>query len=406
MLWRTAWRNLWRNKRRTLILVAAIVVGLLGVLFYISFVNAWWTQTVDNAVSITTGYVQIQAPGYYQNPQVKTNLPQDDRLERELWRLPGVAAVAARLKSYVLVANAEKSEMAMLIGTEPDGEKDVSMIPRSVREGQWLRAGESGKIVIGAELARRFKTKLGRRLVVRGTAPSGEVVDAVFRVAGIFDTGLADFDRATCYVTLADAQRYFNLEGRVTEYVLAAVDPDGSVKVKTAAQAVTPAAGYVVTTWMDQQPLVVALIEMSRSLMWIFNLFFFTAMAFGVANTMLMSVFERTREIGMMLALGVRRRTVVGVIVLEALFLALLGCGLGNGIGLLVVGYYEQHGIDLTSFVEGMSYMGMRGVLNPSLTASDLFIASLATLSVAVLVALYPAWKASRLRPTQALRQV
>lgn len=404
MLWMTAWRNLWRNKRRTLIILTAIIVGLLGVISYIGLVNAWWGQSVENAVAILTGHVQIQAPGYHENPQLKRNLVIDPALRGKLMAIENVVGVVPRIKTPILVSNAEKSEMANVVATVADDEPQVSMIPRSVVEGRWLETGDQNRVVIGATMARRFKTKLGRRLIIRATDPHGEMVDAVFRVVGIYNTGLQAFDRSTVYIRLADAQRLFDMPDRATEWVIATRLPEHADLVKALAADYVDPNKAVVTTWKDLNPMIVQLIEMSASLMWVFNLFFYMAMAFGIANTMLMSVLERTREIGMMLALGVKRSLILAVIMVEALLLALFASAIGAGLGGAIIAHYDRVGIDLTRWIDAMEFLGMRGVMNPYIRTSDMIIAVAATLVVALLMAIYPAWKASRLNPTDALR--
>ncbi|MDP8222970.1 MAG: FtsX-like permease family protein [Candidatus Lernaella stagnicola] len=406
MLWLTAWRNLWRNKRRTLILLAAIVVGLLGVIFYIALVNAWWGQSVENAVAILTGHVQVQAPGYHENPQLKRNIAIDPALRPKIMNIDHVAGAAARIKTMILVSNSEKSEMAQLIATEPGHEPQVSMIPNSIVEGRWLTSKDERKIVIGRTMAERFKTKLNRRMIVRATAPSGEVVDQVFRIVGIYDTGLKSFDKSAVYVRLNDAQTMFGMENRATEWVVATQLPDHAVEVAALVGGLVPPKETVVTTWMDLNPLVVKTMELSQFFMWFFNMFFYLAMAFGVANTMLMSVLERTKEIGMMLALGVKRSMILTVILLEALLLACVAGIVGGALGGGLVGWASERGLDLSAWVDGMSYAGMRGVLHPYVRVTDMILAIAVTAVVAVLMAIYPAWKASRMNPTTALRHV
>jgi ABC-type lipoprotein release transport system permease subunit len=408
MLWTTAWRNLWRNRRRTAIIITAIVVGMLGIVFYISFVNAWWRQTVENAVGILTSHVQVRHIAYSDNPQLKFNLPFDPSWRDKLKTIDRVTEAGPRIKAMVLFSNSEKSEMGQLIGTEPELEPGLSMIPRSIIEGQWLGPDDKNKIVIGKEMARRFKTKLGRRIILRGTDPDGQVVDAVFRVVGVFETGLKSFDQANAYVRLTDAQAIFGMEGKVTEWAVATVLPEDAEAVAALLPTkVDFAAGgkLAVFTWKELNPLVVKMMEYSVAMMWFFNMFFYLAMAFGVANTMLMSVLERTREIGMMLALGVRRSMILSIIIVEALLMSIFAAVIGAALAGGIVAYYGKHGINLTAWIDGLSYAGMRGIVHPYLSAIDVVLSIGVTAVVAVLVALYPAWKASRLNPTDAMRQ-
>lgn len=406
ILFKTAWRNLWRNKRRTLILIAAIMIGLWAVLFSMAFVNAWLADTVKNAVSTTVGHLQIQAPGYYENPQVKRNLSYDPELVAKLGRTPGSYGAAARIQGQVLLSNAEKAEMGLLVGIEPAREGSVSILPDSVTAGRWLEPGDQGKVVVGEAFLEKFKTKVGRRVIVRGNDANGEISDMLFRIVGAFRTPIKTFDERTAYVTLPDAQRFFALKGKVTEYIVSAQTPRHAPELKINVWALAPGDQYKVTTWQEQLPLIVKMKKLTDSVMWFFYAFFYVAMAFGIANAMLMAVHERRREIGMMLALGVRRITILGVIITESILLAVTAAIVGNGLGWLMVYYFQVRGLDLSAWVEGMNLWGMSGIMYPYLTGKDIVTATMATAFTAVIMTLYPAWKASRLRPVQALRVV
>ncbi|MHA1569372.1 MAG: ABC transporter permease [Alphaproteobacteria bacterium] len=406
MLIITAWRNLWRNKRRTLILIAAITVGLWAVLLSMAFFTAWLADTVKNSVSTTVGHVQVQAPGYYENPQVKRNLPYDPALVEKLALVPGSFGACARIQGQVLLSNAEKAEMGLAVGTDPSREKTVSVIPDSLVEGRWLEAGENGKIVVGQAFLEKFKTKIGRRVILRGNDANGEIADMLFHIVGAYRSTMKPFDERTVYITLSDAQRFFALDGKVTEYVAVAQAPRLAEELKLHVQQATPAEGHKVTSWQEQLPLVVKIKKMTDSIVWYFYSFFYIAMAFGIANAMLMVVHERTREIGMMLALGVRRITILGVVMFEALLLALTAAVVGNGLGYLIVLYFTHYGLNLSAWAEGMNQWGMSAVMYPYLTVNDIITATVATVITAFIMTLYPAWKASRLRPVKALRVV
>jgi ABC-type lipoprotein release transport system permease subunit len=280
------------------------------------------------------------------------------------------------------------------------------LVPGSLTSGRWLQPDDVGKIVVGEEFLRRFQTRLGRHVIVRGTTLHGDVADAAFVIVGAYTTGLAQFDRRTAYITLGDAQRLFDMTGRVTEYVLAGPSPHQSDVLKAAVSAVAAAPERVITTWQEQLPLILKMMELAGGFMWYFYAFFFIAMAFGIANSFLMAVHERRREIGMMLALGVRRRTVVGILFFEALALAIVGSLLGNAMSLALTSYFGTFGLNLTRWAEGMNEFGMSGIVYPYLRLDNLARATLATTITSVLVVLYPARKASRVRPVEALRSV
>jgi len=346
----------------------------------------------------------VQALGYYDNPQVKKNLPQNDELLHKLERLPNATGATMRLRGQVLLSNAEKAEMGQLIGVLPDREPGVSLVPGALVDGRWLEPGDRNQIVVGEEFLKRFKTRLDRRVIVRGNDANGEVSDALFKIVGVYRTTMKQFDRANAYVSLADAQAFFATPGRVTEYVLNGQAPLPALALEPAVVKLMPDDTHVVTTWQDQLPLIVEMMRFTEGFLWYFLAFFYVAMAFGIANSLLMVVHERTKEIGMMLALGVGRRTILQVILIEALLLAAVGAVVGNARSYGIVAYFEHAGLDLTAWAEGMNEFNMSGIIYPYLKLKDIVTATLATAFTAVAMALYPAWKASRLQPVRALR--
>lgn len=446
MLWITAWRNLWRNKRRTIIISTAIVVGLLGILLFMAYVNTWLRQMVENAAAIKIGHVQLQAPAYHENPQLKLNIPYDPTLREKLLAAPKVKGAGARIKAQIFARNPRKAEVTTLYGTIPADEADLSMTPASIvpewvrlprklleqveaeypdwekmtamrqqeiakerhpelaEPSRWLRDNDDKAIVIGSDMAKRFNAGIGSRITLRGSRLDGEVTGASFAVVGVFHTGLQEFDRTAVYVTLAAAQELFQMEGRVTEWVVNAEFPEDSWAVKESVAPLATPGEMTVTTWQEQEQLIVKMMAFTSRFVWIFYGFFYVAMAFGIANTMLMSVMERKREIGMMLALGVRRRTILGVILAEAACLAVFAGSISLVLGWVIVRHFEVNGLDLTAYIEGMSYFDMRGVMYPFLTTNDYLSVLVVTVGVAMAMALYPAYKASRLAPTVAIR--
>lgn len=401
---KAAWRNLWRNKRRTLFLVSAITIGLLGVIFFQSFMNGYKASMRDNAVATLTGHAKITAPGYQDNPVPSINFPRDEDRLLSLRRNPVVRGAASRVVGMVMASNAERSDRVTLVGVEPSFEKDVSIIPEAIVEGRWLKKTDVRKLVVGGAFCRRFKTKLGRRVVLMAYDTVGEISSQSFRIVGVFKSPTDSFDRSTVYATLSETQKFFALQDRVTEVVLWGDSAENAEALTELAENLWKGAGVQIKSWRELLPLMVQMFKLWDSVMGVFYLIYFIAMAFGIANTFLMVVHERTREFGVILALGVSRGMVMLMMIFESAFLAAFASLIGVGVGVASSAYFFKAGIDLSFAAEGMEFFGAASVIHPYLTPADVLKSFAATIFTAMIVSLYPAWKAGRVQPAEAIR--
>lgn len=401
---RIAWRNLWRNRRRTLLMLGAIVVSLLGVLFFVSFYNGYLEQMKDNAVSTLTGHVKIRHARFADNPLPRWNVAFDEARLSAVRAAPGCAGASARVIGSAMAGTAERSETVTVIGALPKAEPSVSIVPGSVTRGRWLEDSDERAIVVGEAFLKRFDVRLGRRVVLMAYDTTGEIASQVFRIVGAYKTNTLAFDRSTLYIGLADAQALFATPGRVTEIVALARAADDAPALAAAVEPLAAGADETVRTWRDIDPILGAMIDFSYQSLALFNAIFYIAMAFGIANTFLMIVHERTRELGVMSALGVARRTIVGMLLTEAAWLAAAGGAIGVAAGGALTAWLGARGMDLSRWGEGMEMLGMSGVIRPFLRTGDVSSALVTTLVVSMLMSLYPAWKAGRVRPVIAIR--
>ena len=423
-LTKMAWRNIWRNKRRTFILVCAMASGLLGIFICEGFVNGWLDSMIDGAVNKNIGHVAVFAKGYYENPAVEKHFVLDDALRKELESLPDKKAWTPRLKVNGLISNSEHSGMINLVGTDPAREARVSIIPSRISEGRWLKNGDPRAIVIGARLAEKFYPQyweepslskhpnpfdrvLGKKLVLRSQQyDSDEVGSELFRVVGVYRSGMSAYDETNAYITLAAAQNLVNLDGRLTEVniMLQSLDSvDSSAQVLR--KDIDPEK-LAAMTWKQQQPMTTKMIQMVDSMIIIFYIIFYTAMAFGIVNTLLMAVNERYREIGIMLAIGTKKWQVVVMVVLESFFLAVVSVAFGNALGIGLIKYFERNGLDLSSWAEGMAMYGIGKIIYPSISLDSVITMSITTFVVAVVFSLYPATRAARFKPIEAIQKL
>jgi len=400
--WRIAWRNVFRNPRRTLIVVTAIAVGVGGAVFAMAINYGMVFQMVENAIDRDLGHVQIHAPGYADDPGIAHRLGDGGaEVVRVLEAEPAVRAFAPRLRGQALVFSPRASAGAELIGIDPAREREVTRIADSLSQGEYLGSSRR-RVLVGAVLARRLTVKVGDKIVISVQDASGDLTGGAFRIAGIFDTASRDFDGGTIFMPLASAQALFGVGDDLSELVVVArnrseVEPlrdDLAARLGGKAE---------VRSWDQTQPLLRYMVELFDQMGWIVYGAVFVAMAFGIANVMLMAVHERIREIGILTAVGMRPQRLVGMIALESVVLTVIGLLLGLGLGLWAVASL-QDGIDLSRWGEGLSGFGVGARIVPTLRRADLTIPAVAAAITALLAGLWPALRAARLRPAEAVR--
>jgi ABC-type lipoprotein release transport system permease subunit len=408
-----AWRNLLRGWRRSAVVLVAIAVGLSACLLLVGWSHGFLRQMVDNAVSTRLGHLAVLAQGYQKNPDVQRNLPGGgSAIVAELERFPGAHA-SARLVGDGLLQSARRSSRVVLVGVDPVREARVSVIPGSLVEGRMplpllTTAGRRlPGIAIGAAMAERLRVKVGDKVVVH--AP-GEVGLGAFRVSGIFRSSSSELDRSHAYLRLEDAQRLLSVPGRVTEVAVLLDDPDRLPDFRALASAelarANPDGALDVLTWQEREPRMAAMLGLMADMTWVIYGAVFVAMAFGIANALLMMVYERIREFGMLRALGLQSSRLLALVLLESIVMTVAGTLIGLAIGVPIVLWLGEVGIDLASFADGLTEFGIGTTVYTSIELRDVVLPVVVALITAVLAALWPAWKAVRLRPAEAIRHI
>jgi putative ABC transport system permease protein len=408
-----AWRNLLRGWRRSAVVLVAIAVGLSACLLLVGWSHGFLRQMVDNAVSTRLGHLAVLAQGYQKNPDVQRNLPDSGRaIVAELERFPGVHA-SPRLVGDGLLQSARRSSRVVLVGVDPIREARVSVIPGALVEGKMplpllTTAGRRlPGIAIGAAMAERLRVKVGDKVVVH--AP-GEVGLGAFRVSGIFRSSSSELDRSHAYLRLEDAQRLLSVPERVTEVAVLLDDPDRLPELhafaSTALAAALPETLLDVLTWQEREPRMAAMLGLMADMTWVIYGAVFVAMAFGIANALLMMVYERIREFGMLRALGLQSSRLLALVLLESIVMTVAGTLIGLAIGVPIVLWLGEVGIDLASFADGLTEFGIGTTVYTSIALRDVVLPVVVALITAVLAALWPAWKAVRLRPAEAIRHI
>jgi putative ABC transport system permease protein len=413
---RLAVRNVARNRRRSLITLSAVLLGVTAVLVTRGITDGFLRLMVDDVVRGRTGALQIHATGYMASVDalpLEPSMAYEPALLKRVRAVPGVSGVSGRLIFAGLVSNG--LSQTTFIGRGLDLERERQAVPRfgfEVRAGgRVLAPGDHAHALLGSELARSFRAvPVGQqekdegsvdRVTLAASSPKGRANSMDVAVEGLSESTLPFENKRVVTVPLKLAQELLGMQGRVTELAVAVDDLNELDRIAAdLREELGP--GYEVHTWQELQPFVRDIISRQRYVMGLISVILFVIIITGIINTMLMSVFERVREIGTMLAVGMRRRQVLTMFLLEATLLGVLG-GLGGVLlGSTVVRAVAARGIPMSMVVTS----GSQSVLRPSLSPSFVLI----TLAVAVVGALvasaWPAWRASRLDPVEALRSV
>lgn len=404
VLLRLAVRSLGRNRRRTLITLTALSLGVALVVLAFGIGEGAKAMLVAQAVDARTGALQVHRQGYLDEQEalpLDLTLPHDDAFVARLARTPGVTAVAGRLSFAALASNGELTSMVVVQGFDAAREREVT--PRRAREvqpgdGTWLDEDKEAGAVVGKALAESMGRELGGLLTLTAAGAGGAMNALDLEIVGVARGGVLFESKRSLQVPLAYAQSLLGMEGQVTEYALAVDDLARLDEVKIAlTRELGP--GYEVSTWGEVQPFSRDMTNRIGIVLRIVSFVLFTIVVLGVINTMLMSVFERVREIGTLLAIGLRRRQVLWLFLVEAAVLGAVGGLVGAALGFALTAWLGARGIPFP--VPGQATVEL---LHPvplvGIAALAVFVAALG----AVVAAAWPARKASHLNPVDALR--
>jgi len=407
LFWQMAWRNVWRYRRRTLLTVLTIALGLAFGILMRGIGDGFHEQMVDNSVRAEIGHLQLHLRGYHRDPSLQKTLPDATLVEQAIRQTPHLLGYSMRVLGDGLASTADNSAGVAVVGIVPEMERTVTTINRAIVAGRYLDQGMNRPILIGERLSQTLDARLDDKLVLMVQAADGSMGGQLFRVAGIFRSGSPELDRGVVYILRTDAQSLYSLDSRLTE---AALLLDSSESVEPARRflaARLSSAPVEILPWYVVAPFLEQFIELDDAFFYIIVVILFFVISVGILNTVMMSVFERVREFGVMMALGTRPRQVVRLVIQEAVVISLAGAVLGSLLGSGSTLLVESTGIDLSRWAAGASAVGITAtVIHPTLTFANLAASNLAVVLVVLLVAFYPAIRASRLRPVEALRHV
>ncbi len=398
-----SWRNVWRNKLRSIIILMAISAGLTGGIFTVALYNGLTDQKLRSAIDTQTAHLQIHAEGFQQNKDLRLYLRNATSIQDAARRQPQVKALAPRLVVTAMAATSNANAGVELNGVLPEREKMVSTIAQSMVEGDYFADKKRNQIVISARTAKKLKVGLNGKVVVTFQDINGDIVGAAFRVTGLFRTSHSMFDEANMFVRKADLERILSMEGIVNEMAIRLHDIEAVPQVQEALQQQFSNEETVIQSWREIQPELAYINDATWQINYLILIIILLALAFGILNTMLMAIFERMKEIGVLMAVGMSKARIFAMIILETVFLSLTGAAIGMLISAWLVHITGQSGIDLSIFAEGLENFGFSSMVYPQLEPQFYGTLALMVIGAAMISALYPAIKALQLKPVEAI---
>lgn len=401
---RLALRNLVRNRRRTLITLLTMIFGI-SVLTLLSALNdGWLNQMKTNFILSYTGHVQIHAKGFEASQSLRDSIGDPQQVNRLMQSYPEIYGWTQRIRTSGLASVGSSSAGVQIMATDPEQETWVTSMYEHVTEGEWLRPGMSRDLLLGATVARTIGAALGDRVVLMAQRPSGEMVSEVFYLTGILETGAPQIDRTLALIPLNSAQVWLQMGQAVTDIVIRAGRHEDTDTLYRLFTQQLSGKTYEIMPWQTLDPMVRQWLEFSDAYGLVIILVVVILVLTEIMNTMLISLHERQKELGVIVAIGTTRRQIFGMLLLEAVMLICFGATLGYLSGSLLVYALGNSGIDLTHYTNAFKFFYMDPVIHPELTAASAMRILGATLAAAMLAGIYPAWKATRISVSRALR--
>ena len=407
-----AWRNLWRNRRRTLIILTAVIIGISSMIVMAAFSRGTVRGMVYNAINNLVGHIKIEHKQHPADPAIEHRITNPEKIARQVAEmLPAGSTVAQRLRADAMLSTSREHVGLVLVGINPDQEQGASFIGRPLAQGSLFGGQKRGGIIVGRSLLKKINGELGQKVVITCQGADGSNIAKAFRIRGIFTTELESTERAFAFVQLHTLQQMLGVGKGITEIAIQLPDSDGTpssdLETFTALlQENLLDKQLLIRNWRQMLPAISSYLELFDGFMLIWYLIVFLAMAFGLVNTMLMAVYERMREFGLLQALGMRPGCIIKMVMSELLLLLTIGCGIASGAAFITVHFFFSSGIDLAIFAEGAEFWGISRIIYPLLTSWDIIAANCVVLLLGMLTGLYPALRATKFSPVQTMRHV
>jgi len=404
---RLAWRNVWRHRRRTIIIIGAMGLSLAMMMMYDGLIEGFNQAIYGNAIRVMGGNIQIHAAGYREkfesNPLL--SLQDDKAVIQAALAQPGVISATRRIQTGGMVTNREGAFSLSIIGIDPEAEAPISLIEQNIADGRWLTSDDQDVVLIGRGLADEMILKVGDRITLVGSDINKQNRQRTMTVVGIYDIGVPTNEKNTLYISLGEAQLLYGLGDESTEVQVNIEQLGNEPAVVDALIPLLP--GYEVESWEKNYPELKTTINRKSSVMNVFGVIIIAIAGIGILNLLLMAVYERTREIGLLGAMGLKPRQIATLFILEGTLIGVVGAVAGAILGMAFNLTFQQIGFDYSSYADITEYMALiTGKIYPTLGVENLFSRMMSVIVISTLAAWIPATEAARREPAEALHYV
>ncbi len=403
MLASVSWRNIWRNKTRSLVVITAIALGIMAGVFSTAFMKGMMDKRIDTAIHTELSHIQIHDSLFRKTSELRYYMPDAAALAGKIRTLPHVEGVTQRIIVQSMISSAETGAGVKIMGIHPEDEKRVTDIAQHIVKGKYFEGIKRNPIVIGQKLAKKLNVRVRSKVVITLQDLDNNITAGAFRVAGIYKTTNTVYDESNVFVRYEDLARLTDIPERACHEIAIRVNNNQyTVPVQQEIKKMAP--GLEVLNWNQISPEMSYITQVMNMYMYIFIIIILLALLFGIINTMLMVILERRKEIGMLLAIGMSRARIYAMIIIETVMLSLSGGLAGVFLGTLISKYFETHYINLAMFGKGLEQLGYSSLINTSIEPDMVINVTLMVFFTGIIAALYPAWKAIRYDPAEALR--
>ncbi|MFY0652645.1 MAG: ABC transporter permease [Cyclobacteriaceae bacterium] len=399
-----AWRNVWRSKARSLVVMGSIVVGIWALIFGTGFMNGFMVGYSNEVINYDVSNIQVHHPDFKTDYDIEFTIKDGLKKAEAMKQWEGVVGVTTRSIVNGMIASPKKASGVQIRGVEVESEASVTHLDSLISDGEYFEGIRRNPIVIGNKLAEKLKVKVRSKIVLTFNDTNGEITSAAFRIAGIVSSSSLNVSEGYVFVRKSDLNKLLGIGDDIHEIALLLTPhfDDFSIVEKYE----ETYSGDLVETWREVAPELSFMQEMYGQMLYVLMGIILTALIFGIVNTMLMAVLERFKELGMLMAVGMTKIRVFTMILMETLFLGIVASPVGLFLGWWTINYYIKKGVDLTEYSEGLEAFGYSSILYPYIDPSNYLTITIGVVITAFIAALYPAWKAVKLKPVEALHKI
>ena len=404
MLLKLAWLNIWRNKRRTIITATSVFFAVVLAIVFRSLTDGVYDNMIHNVVSYSSGYLQVHKKGYWNEQSIDNTFEENELLYQELLKNIKVTHIMPRLQAFALASSEDKTKGVLILGIDPDKEKEVNNLYDKIIDGEYIEGINENAIVLGEGLASQLKLKVNDTLVLLGQGYHASSAAAKFSVKGIIKLGALELNNNVVYMPLQQSQNMHGAENRLTSVSVMLDKATNLEDLKHVLQNSINKDRYEVMSWKEMMPEIDQFIEADSTGHYIIIGILYFIISFGLFGTLLMMIFERKHELGILIAIGMKKRLLAFVLLLESIMISLIGCFTGVIAGILFIKWFTLHPIHLTGDLKEIyEDYGMESIIYFSSHEKIFIVQTLIVLILSILLAFYPGYKVMKLKPIEAI---